>query len=173
MPNPSNSFLVEGEGETLFAVEMLFLVINKLLSLAMMILSLLVGFVYVDCQREMSVCLLVSGFLTLCVFLEMTGGMTRLFRSSLIGISIFSIVWNIYAAVLFMPVAAGPYPVCNNDEHVDAKGLIITGNVILGFRILFGLIPAILHTMYLYWAKLDWYEEVDTLSFLTTYASLL
>ena len=107
MPNPSNSFLVEGEGETLFAVEMLFLVITKLLSLAMMILSLLVGFVYLDCQREMSICLLVSGFLTLCVFLEMTGGMTRLFRSSLIGISIFSIVWNIYAAVLFMPVAAG------------------------------------------------------------------
>ena len=118
MTEPSNSFLERLfmlDDATWSVVEFCFIVINKLTSLALQILALVVGYVYVDCNREMSIWLLVSGFMTLglsfSLFLSMTGR-RRMSESFLIDIGIISIVWNIvYASALFFPVAAGPYPV--------------------------------------------------------------
>ena len=161
MSEPSYSFL-----DVWFGVEILFAFINKFTSFIMMILAFIVSYNYFNCNREMSILLLFSGLLTLGMFLSIAGVTRRLLNPHLIGIGIFGIAWNIYAAVLFLPVVGGPHPVCNDDKDMDGKVLVISGTIILAFRVFFCLIPAMLHT-------LVWWPRRSKLSyFLVTYAFL-
>merc|ERR1719347_2454081 len=96
---------------------------------------------YVDCDDKMSTWLLVSGFastifilvmIIICcaipnIFLTMRNRsdeaviislLPKIILIFIIGFSIiiFSIAWTIYGAVLFFPLAPGPYPVCNDEK---------------------------------------------------------
>merc|ERR1712013_462310 len=51
------------------------------------------------------------------------------------GSLIFNIAWTIYGAVLFFPVSSGPYTTGNDAK--DGKVLVITGTIIVAFKIIF------------------------------------
>ena len=136
-------------------------IINRFLTLVMMILALVVGFMFVDCNKDMSTWLLVYGFMApimfiliiviFCcalpsIFLAMKERSDEDVIISLLpciictiivglGIIIFNIAWTIYGAVLFFPVASGPYTICNDDK--DGKVLVISGTIIVAFEIIF------------------------------------
>merc|ERR1712142_143810 len=140
-------------------------VINRFLSPAMKIMALVIGFLYIDCNEEMSTWLLVSGFMAqiifilvmilicccalLSIFLAMRSRSDEasiislslpsiifdfIIRLTIIIFSIFSITWTIYGAVLFFPVASGPYPICNDEKN--GKVLVVTGTIIVAFKII-------------------------------------
>ena len=47
--------------------------------------------------------------------------------------------WTVYGAVLFLPIASGPYPNCPDGQ--DGRVLVITGTVIIILRFAFTLCP--------------------------------
>ena len=128
----------------------------------MLILALVVGFMFLDCNKEMSTWLLVYVFMAPImfilaimiifgcalpsIFLAMREGSEEDLIMSLLpcinstiivglGIIIFYVAWTIYGAVLFFPVASGPYTICNDDK--DGKVLVISGTIIVAFEIIF------------------------------------
>merc|ERR1712142_305916 len=157
------SFIMQEEHTSVVFLQ----VINKLMSLAMMILALVVGFMYFSCNKALSTWLLVYGFMTpiiliismiiLCcalpgIFLAMEQGYDEFFIFSVfssiictiimgLGIIIFCIAWTIYGAVLFFPVTSDPSPVCTDGEN--AKVLVITGTIIVALNIIFCFCPAL------------------------------
>ena len=128
----------------------------------MMILALVGGFMFVDCNKDMSTWLLVyGGFMApmICIlimiifncalpsiFLAMKERSDKDIIISLLpciiftiavglGIIFFNIASTIYGAVLFFPVTSGPYPVCSDNK--DGKPLVVTGTIIVAFKIIF------------------------------------
>ena len=143
MPNACDSFLnklLMLDETIFFAVTSWFILVTKSISLAMLILALVVNFLNDDCNRDLSIWLLVSMFV-LVMFLAMIG------RESIgiIGITIFSIAWNIYGAVLFFPVTDEHLPVCKDLN--DEKMLVIAGTIMVVFRIMICLFYCILYVL--------------------------
>ena len=138
-------------------------VINRFLTLVMIVFALVVGFIFGNCNEDMSsmsTWLLVYGFMEplLCIlnmiisrcalpsiFLAMEEESERkiisllpcIIFSGIVGFGslIFNIAWTIYGAVLFFPVSSGPYTTCNDAK--DGKVLVITGTIIVAFKIIF------------------------------------
>ena len=126
-------------------------VINRFLTLVMIVFALVVGFIFGNCNEDMSsmsTWLLVYGFMEplLCIlnmiisrcalpsiFLAMEEESERkiisllpcIIFSGIVGFGslIFNIAWTIYGAVLFFPVSSGPYTTCNDAK--DGKVLVI------------------------------------------------
>merc|ERR1712142_524614 len=157
------SFIMQEEHTSVVFLQ----VINKLMSLAMMILALVVGFMYFSCNKALSTWLLVYGFMTpiiliismiiLCcalpgIFLAMEQGsnevviysiLSSIICTIIVGLSIiiFCIGWTIYGAVLFFPVTSDHSHVCTDGK--DAKVLVITGTIIVALNIIFCFCPAL------------------------------
>ena len=158
--------------------------ISRLNSLLTMILALVVGFMYFSCNKEMSTWLLVTGFtipitfillLTIiCLTLPSIGRAiedesgeiliisllpTIIICTLTVGFSIIilSIAWIIYGAILFFPVASGPYPICSDGK--DGKILVITGLIIVLLKMVFVFFPPLPAT---YYFNKIWMEQTET-----------
>ena len=131
-----------------------------LLALIMMILALVVGFIFDDCNKDMSTWLLVYGLMDpiICTLIMITiyfalpsiSQAMKERRSGkdivisllpgiiftiivVFGFIIFNIAWTIYGAFLFFPaVASGA--ICADGK--DGKALVLTGTIIVSFKII-------------------------------------
>ena len=121
------------------------------LVIIMMILALVIGFMFDDCKKDMSTCLLVYGFIDLimctlfmiifyralvqcCATIEKRSYDNIIIIILWHGYIIFNIAWTIYGAFLFLPAVASD-PICSNDK--DGKVLVVTGTIIVAFKIIF------------------------------------
>lgn len=120
-----------------------------LIKLTVMVVAVVVGLLYRDCNKEMGDWLIIQGFMIPIVILLVMAHILCLpcmvlccfipFFLGMIGIIIFVLAWPIYGAVTFFPAASGPYPACPDGK--DGMVLVITGVTIVAISFVFCCFP--------------------------------
>ena len=134
-------------------VKICYSIVANILNFAILVTSLVVGFMYLPCDnKQMSTWLLVNGFMVIVIWMVLISMLINTMACMVIsdGFSAaaccgslvflvtlafhgFMLGWIIYGAVLFFPKAGGPYPTCPDDQ--DGQVLVTTGITMVALRL--------------------------------------